>query len=305
MTNEEIVQKIQQTGDEGYTLTQKLVSKNHGLAVRIWHGYSKFVDAEEIPSTSFLACCDAVEQYDGSRGAVFATVYGWCLHKWYGQAMHNNMPIALSDSVLQLVREFCSVRGDFVKEHSREPTDAEIRAITGMSEHQMLAVKRAYNLQYVASLDAPVSDTDGQDTDMCLGDVIPSKENMEESVTQKAYNDHLSDTLTEIMHDSLSRDERNAVNIRAYQLSDYSVLIGQTRTEVTRNYNAGLRILRRPENARKLRGFMETENLYTGTGLQAFRRSGSGLPERLAVMHLQDYKFRDGDKNQNAIHDNG
>lgn len=304
MTNEEIVAVIKRNGDSNYTLTQKLVKKNQGLAVRIWHGYRHFVDAEEIPSTSFLACCDAIEQYDGSRGAVFATVYGWCLHKWYGQAMHNNMPIALSDSVLQLVREFCSVRGDFVKEHSREPTDAEIRAITGMSESQMLAVKRAYNLQYVASLDAPISDADGQD-DMCLGDVIPSKENMEESVTEKAYNDHLSDTLTEIMHDRLSRDERNAVNVRAYQLTEYSMLIGQTRSEVTRNYNAGLRILRRPENVRKLKGFMESENPYTGAGLQAFRRSGSGLPERLAVMHLQDYKFRDGDTKQNAIPNDG
>lgn len=291
MTNEEIVQKIQQTGDEGYTLTQRLVSKNHGLAVRIWHGYSKFVDAEEIPSTSFLACCDAIEQYDGSRGAVFVTVYGWCLHKWYAQSMRNNMPVTLSDSVLQLVREFGKVRGDFIKQHSREPTDAEIRAVTGMSESQMLAVKRAYNLQYVASLDAPISDTDGQDTDVCLGDVIPSGEDIQESVTQKAYNDHLADTLTEIMHDSLSRDERNAVNIRSYGVADYAMLIGQTQKEVTRNYNAGLRILRRPENARKLRGFMETENPYMGTGLQAFRRTGSGQPEKIALSHLQDYKF--------------
>lgn len=291
MTNEEIVAVIKRNGDSNYTLTQKLVKKNQGLAVRIWHGYSRFVDAEEIPSTSFLACCDAIAQYDGSRGAVFVTVYGWCLHKWYGQAMHNNMPIALSDSVLQLVREFCSVRGDFVKEHSREPTDAEIRAITGMSESQMLAVKRAYNLQYVASLDAPVSDTDGQDTDVCLGDVIPSGEDIQESVTQKAYNDHLADMLTEIMHDSLSRDERNAVNIRSYGVADYAMLIGQTPKEVTRNYNAGLRILRRPENARKLRGFMETENPYMGTGLQAFRRTGSGQPEKIALSHLQDYKF--------------
>lgn len=305
MTNEEIVAVIKRNGDSNYTLTQKLVSKNRGLAVRIWHGYSRFVDSEEIPSTSFLACCDAIEQYDGSRGAVFVTVYGWCLHKWYAQSMRNNMPVTLSDSVLQLVREFCKVRGDFIKQHSREPTDAEIRAVTGMSESQMLAVKRAYNLQYVASLDAPISDTDGQDTDVCLGDVIPSGEDIQESVTEKAYNDHLSDTLTEIMHDRLSRDERNAVNVRAYQLTEYSMLIGQTQKEVTRNYNAGLRILRRPENARKLKGFMEYENAYTGAGLQAFRRSGSGLPERLAVMHLQDYKFRDGDTKQNAIHDNG
>lgn len=285
MTNEEIVQKIQQTGDEGYTLTLRLAKKNRGLCYRIWQGYQSYVELEELDSLSFLACVEAVRYFDGSRGSLFVTVLGWALHRQFQNCMNNNMRVGMSRSLQGQIFEYRKTFQDFSQRYGRDPTEKELCRLLGITEEHLTEIMKAYNAQLVLSIDAPVG-VDGDDNGLCLGDTIPDAEDSAQTVTEAVFQENLRNELRDIMTGSLTREQRNAIDVRSYGVADYAMLIGQSKEDVRRNYTSGLKILRRPEHARRLRGYLETDNLFTATGYSSFRRTGTSSPERITIQRI-------------------
>ena len=290
LENEQLAAFIRAGRDLSGDATLLLMKRTEGFLVREFKKYKRFLDEEALPSITFIATRRACEIYSQERGALFITVYGWVLQSELSRALGDSINgFYVPEHTRLKLRTYDKCLKEFVQTYGREPSSSEIAAITGLSERELIELLRAESAMHPVRLDAPVKTSEGEQADVfSMGDMIADAGDLESSVLETVYQEEISDTLTEVINKYLTDEEKRAVQIRMYGATEYSGLAGLSSDQTKKYYLSGLRQLRRPICARRLRPFMENENPYVGSGINAFRRTGSGVPERIAIMHLGD-----------------
>lgn len=142
--------------------------------------------------------------------------------------------------------------------------------------------KRNDPINTTSSLDAPIGEDDG---DIWLEIVPdPAGESALLNVEEQLWREQLRDMVAMVMEDL--PDQQREVLHRRYWLNQSSEEIGggmgisvnQTRNEEGK----AIRRLRRWDHAKHLRPFVDF-SFYTGTGLGAFRHTGSSIQERYLI----------------------
>lgn len=289
--NEDLAKLVKMGKDTDGQIVLYLIDRNKPFSIQIWQKYRYSVPHEELPSIAYIAMSDACKVFEADRGALLLSVYGWYLKKELLRASGDNQSgFHVSKRVRDDVLTYKKAVTEFTQKHQREPTQRELIKLTGLTENELAEAETAYSALYPVYLDTPIT-TAESDGDCTIGDLVPDQTDLAESVTQSVYVKEISDTLDAVMSRNLTRPEKIAVQVKMYEADRYAVLGGLSAATVQKYYQSGLRKLRQPRAANCLRGFVDNENIYHGTGLQAFRRTGSGQPEKIALSHLQDYKF--------------
>ncbi len=135
------------------------------------------------------------------------------------------------------------------------------------------------------SLDVPV----GEEGDATLGDLQadPDSSLAFEEAEDRVWQEQLHTALEKALQ-ALPEDQADTLRRRFYEEKTF-VEIAATEgvyPETVRQWVAnGLRALRRPRISRELWQYMEERTpYYRGVGLSSFQHTGSGQPERLAIM---------------------
>lgn len=159
-------------------------------------------------------------------------------------------------------------------------------------------------LSRAVSTDKPI--TDDADSSL-LGDFIPDFRAAAalEAVEDREYYRQLHDALEAALA-MLPEDCDEVVRLRYYQgmtLEETGRILGVGPERVRQLENKGLRILRRPKNAVRLRSF-EDFDFYCSTGLGAFRHSGMSIQERylIAEEEAQERDRRRHQERENRRH---
>ena len=138
-------------------------------------------------------------------------------------------------------------------------------------------------LNNAVSLDKPLGDeADG----VSFGDLMsdPVAAATMDAVEEKLWQEQLCETMEEVLA-ALPDEQRAVLRCRFYEgqtLAAAAERLGTTAEEVRKLEGNGIRELRRPKLAKRIRPFYDFD-YYGGAGLGAFRRSGMSIQERYLI----------------------
>lgn len=133
------------------------------------------------------------------------------------------------------------------------------------------------------SLNSPIDEEDGDTLDALIED--PKSAATFQSVEDAIYNEQLHNALEDALA-ALPADVAEVLRLRNYDrltVAEIGERWGVKYERIRQMENQGMRKLRQPKTAHKLRPFYDFD-YYSSTGLSSFRRSGVSVQERYILM---------------------
>lgn len=264
MTNEELVEKIQQGERDLIPELWEQVRRFVAKVAKKWaggakpgRGYHEVNDfAEELIQEGYIAFVEAVESFDASKGTVFLTHLDWYLKSHFLQACADASGISRGVYERALVAK-------------RQGQLGQITAILSPT-----------------SLNMPVGDGPEKEK-VELGDFLfdPADHiaDLEEQIYQRELHDKLEEALSK-----LSTEEQKAIRSRYYDEKTFlevATMLGVSQYQAKRTEERALQKLRAPKVSLELESFIERNtNYFLHVGVQAFQSSGSSAVERIVEM---------------------
>jgi RNA polymerase sigma factor (sigma-70 family) len=247
----EVEDRLQQAKDE-------LVQANLRLVISIARRYqSQGLPLSDLIQEGNLGLMRAVETFDYRRGFKFSTYATWWIRQAIGRAIADKgRLIRLPIHAHQTLRRVIQVSNDFVRDHDRNPNEAELARLTDLPEHQLRHLR---TVSYAPeSLDRPV----GEDHDASLGSFIPNPAHRPSD--QRVLDADLRRHLVGMLH-TLTPREARIVRLRfgldddtPRTLEEIALELGMTGERVRQLESRGLAKLRHPSRSRKLRTFLRS-----------------------------------------------
>lgn len=290
MTNEELVIRIKAGIDPAenmLALYEQVKAFIHTIA---WK-YRGREEIEDLEQEGYLALYDAIDGYNPEAGCKFLTYAEYWIKQRIQRYIENNSCCLRLPSGIQVrLRQYKQFRDSFMKEHDREPSEAETAYFMSLSIEQVREIHKNAATANMTSLNAPVKNL--EEGEYTVGDVIPSGEDMEEDTLERIQQDQIRTVLWECV-DSLP-DRQPEVIRKRYQDNMTLEAIGNEcgvgREAVRRQEAKAMRELRKPHNAKKLRPFLpEDEIIYSmgirGTSSESFNQTWTSATERAALRY--------------------
>jgi RNA polymerase sigma factor (sigma-70 family) len=296
MTNEQLVIRIKAGIDPGenmLALYEQVKAFIHTIA---WK-HRSYEDIEDLKQEGYLALYDAIDGYDPESGCKFLTYAEyWIKQRIVRYIERNSSSLRLSFHSQARLRQYKRFYDSFMKEHGREPSEAETADFMALSIDQVRDIHRNACVANLGSLDAPVKGY--EEEGFCLGDSVPSGEDMEGDALDRLQHEQLKVVLWECV-DSLP-DRQSEVIRKRYQDNMTMAEIGREQgvtLEAIRQHEAkAMRELRKPKRSKQLRPFLpEEDRIYSmglvGNGVVRFNRTWTSSTER-AVMAREELAER-------------
>lgn len=291
MTDEQLVARIQSGEDVGENMLALYLQVKpflHYLAAK----YQGLEEVEDLEQEAYLGLYAAVDDYEPERGVSFLAFAGVYMKNQIRRYLTNYGSILkLSPCCRENLMEYRRFCENFQKKYGRAPTEKEAACGLDISRKQVRKIREYEALGRIGSLDSPVKGLDEEG--LTVMDTVAAAQDTEGEVLDRVEQEELKALLWPMV-DSLP-DKLPTVLRRRYQE-------GKTLKEIGRKYSVtiemvrqlekkGLRELRKPKNARKLRPFLpEAERCYSMAlcgGLQSFRRTWMSSTERAALKELE------------------
>ena len=294
LTNEQLAARIHAGEDPIESMNQLYDQVNPliHLIARRFRGCG--VDLEDLEQEGFLALYDAVAGYDPEKGVKFSTYAGkWIFSKMARYIQENGSFLRLPVYSQEQIRRYGRFCNAFRVKYGREPSEAVTAAFLDVTLEQVRQIKENAAMTSLASLDAPVAGSDG-DEDTTLGDMQAAGGDLEDDVLEKVQQQELQRVLWECV-DGLPGGLPEVIR-RRYQGGESLKQIGQAAgitIEAVRQQEAkALRELRQPSRARLLLPFLEEdERIYSaslkGGGAAVFRCTWTSSTERVALRRVE------------------
>ena len=288
MTNEQLVIRIKagiDTAENMLTLYNQVKAFIHTIA---WK-HRSYEDVEDLEQEGYLALYDAIDGYDPESGFKFLTYAEyWIKQRIVRYIERNSSSLRLSFHSQARLRQYKRFYDSFMKEHGREPSEAETAAFMGLSIEQVRDIHRNACVANLGSLDAPVKGF--EDEGFTLGDGVTSGEDMEGDTLDRLQHEQLKSVLWECV-DSLGGRLPEVIR-KQYQdnmtMAEIAREYGVSREAIRQDQAKALRELRKPKRSKQLRPFLpEEERIYSmglvGNGVGQFNRTWTSSTERAVI----------------------
>ena len=240
-------------------------------------------DAEDLLQEGFFGLLKAAEAYDPAEGVAFMT-YAW---QWLRNAMLNSIratgsAIRLPSHIQEKIWKYRRFISEYQKSTGSSPSDAQICAALSVDAAALAKIREALKATPLASIDAPVDDSDGS---LTLGDSLAGAEDLEEDVGRRLDHEKMAGELQRLIS-RMDPEKQQALRVRFW--GDRAL----TQRELLKNKLA-LDELRSPSNKARLRPYYESYlgDPYRG-GLRRFRRTGESVVESLTLLRLEREEMR-------------
>lgn len=289
MTNEQLVIRIKagiDTADNMLTLYNQVKAFIHTIA---WK-HRSYEDVEDLEQEGYLALYDAIDGYDPEAGCKFLTYAEyWIKQRIVRYIERNSSCLRLSFHSQARLRQHKRFYDSFMKEHGREPSEAETVAQMGLSIDQVRDIHRNACIANLGSLDAPVKGY--EEEGFSLGDSVPSGEDMEGDSLDRMQHEQLKAVLWDSVN-SLPGRQREVIR-KQYRdnmtMAEIGREYGVSREAIRQDQAKALRELRKPKRSDRLRPFLpDDERLYSmglsGNGVGRFNRTWTSSTERAVII---------------------
>ena len=284
-SNEELVREIR-AGHNKTKNMELLYSQNLPLIRQFIKPFIYYEPEPDLLQQAYCGLWEAVQRYESSENALFMTYAQFWIQQDIRRYLENcGSIIRIPPHNRQKVIRYKKLIRDYERDHGREPTDQEAAACLGVSEDEIQKV-RIYS-QNVASLDAPLKNTDGEE--LSLADTIADRLNMEEDTVDRLHEEAIQTELWNIV--SKYADQQQDKVIRLYfrdgkTLSEIAEETGVSLERVRQIKAAGLRQLRRHKALNEIKQKCEVvEASLFRTSFASFKHRGSSVES--VVMRLE------------------
>ncbi|MCW5556911.1 MAG: sigma-70 family RNA polymerase sigma factor [Verrucomicrobiae bacterium] len=230
-------------GDEA--ARELMIRANLRLVVKIAKDYDGMgLPLLDMINEGNIGLMRAVERFDPNKGAKLSTYAAWWIKQAIKRGLANQgktirLPVHLVDRVSKIRRTAVRLHEDL----GREPTDAEIAEVLGMTAERVTELITASYRP--ASLDAPL----GDDGDTQLQDVVRDEN------TQTAYEEFERQTRHELLREMIGHLDERELTIVRYRfgldggaertLEEVGERFGVTRERIRQIQNSALGKLRK------------------------------------------------------------
>ncbi|MBI5725449.1 MAG: RNA polymerase sigma factor RpoD [Planctomycetes bacterium] len=219
-----------------------------------------FLDIIQEGNTGLMR---AVDKYEYRRGYKFSTYATWWIRQAITRAIADHArTIRIPVHMIETMSKLRNIHKRLLQEGGREPTIEEIADEAGMSVSEARRVLKIS--RHPISLDRPV----GESEDSYFGDFI--EDETAESPVETAGTEMLKDRIEEVLK-TLTYREREIIKLRygigdgyTYTLEEVGRIFKVTRERVRQVEAKAIRKLQHPVRARKLEGFLETDQDNNG-----------------------------------------
>lgn len=288
MTNEELVIRIKAGIDPAenmLALYEQVKAFIHTIA---WK-YRGREEIEDLEQEGYLALYDAIDGYNPEAGCKFLTYAEYWIKQRIQRYIENNSCCLRLPSGIQVrLRQYKQFRDSFMKEHDREPSEAETAYFMSLSIEQVREIHKNAATANMTSLNAPVKNL--EEGEYTIGDVIPSGEDLEEDTLERIQQEQLKNVIWECV-DSLPGIQPEVIRKRFGEnmtLAAIGKSFGVRPEAIRQDENKAMRELRKPKHLKRLRPFLpEEERIYSmgirGTSYENFNQTWTSSTERAAL----------------------
>ena len=289
-TNEELVTMIQDGSNVKENL-ERLYLQNIGLIEKVIRRYSGIEELEDLRQEAFIGMVKAARLWDPEKGANFSTYYLYWIKQTVQRYIDNCVGVVrVSVSQRQRIRQYNRIINEFRVKFGRMPTALELAAALEISSDQLEDLEKDIQALRIRSTSEPI----GADTaDLTLEDTLPACGDLIEDMIEKIQHEELSSELW-LCVDELK--PKQAACIRGQfkdglTLKECGDALGVSIERARRLKEEGLRELRKPRFAKRLRVFLSDRTLYSqglnGTSLTTYKRTGTSAQERI-IMWMEE-----------------
>lgn len=242
-----------QEGDEG--AFRRLVEANLRFVVSVAKQYqNRGLDLGDLINEGNLGLMKAARKFDPSRGFKFISYAVWWIRQQILQAITDKgRHIRLPFNQVCVINKAGCLRGTFLQENEREPTDAELAALMDIDLDKLGDVLSGATSSL--SLDAPL----GEDSNGSLSDILPDGDapRTDSALEQESLQSDLAAALT-----VLSEQERKVITLffglgcEAMSLDDIGDGMDLTRERVRQLKMKALHKLSSPTVRRRLAHYL-------------------------------------------------
>ena len=306
MTNEQLVEKIQQGEDRNKNL-ELLFRQNTGFIVKLARLFTGIAETDDLMQEGFIGMMEAAERWSAEKNTPFIRYASYqirCSMLRFIANSGNTVRVPVNQQ--GRIRAYKRLIDRFIKTHGREPSKKELHTLLGLSRRQIEKVLQSMNVMSMCSLDSPVAAMEGEDTR--LVDTIPDPDDVIEQSEDRIQREQLEQLVWKLTENVLTAREHAVLMKRFKQqktLHQCAEELGKSPERIRQMEKAALRKLRKSKDASVLREFLVLDDLveadaYRCTGVGTYQRTRTSTPERV-VIKLLDGIERNRAEDGNAI----
>lgn len=298
MSNEELVLRYKTTHDldEQRELLAKLHEQNSGLIASIAKVYEAYCEHDDLMQEGYLGLVSAVERWDDSKGAKFATYARyWIMQSMSRYAKGNGSVLRIPDYQISMINKYERTVSDYYLKNAKNPPDRYLMLYLGISKQQLEQLKKDVEAMKIKSLDAPLL---SEDANITLEDSISDDSDQYQTVEDEVQNQQLANVLWDIVDNSLDSVQSTIIKEK-YQnnrsAEDMANMLGISKDKVYNYADKAMRVLRNHKNRKKLEPYYEESRIFSlSIGYSSygyFKNCGCSAPERVVIL-MEDEKER-------------
>lgn len=287
MTNEHLVIRIKAREDVAENMLQ-LWTQCRRFIFKMANRYRGCAEEDDLIQEGYLGLCRAVDGYDPDQGVDFLPYAAHWIRQRMTRFIHNNGTVRIPVHEQSGLHQYRKLRNAFLLEEGREPTEREIGHCLGLGYKAVGRLKEAAQMASIGSLDAPLD----EEGDASLSDAIAAPCDLEADALDKVQAQQLKAVIWPLV-DALPGRQPEAIRARyrdGKTLKEAAAEMGCSYRNAERLCREGLRELRKPGRAKRLKPFLEDyidAHAYKGNGVSSFNRTWSSSTERTALGLLE------------------